>query len=165
MKYILDSSVLIEANNRYYGMDFCPAFWDFILDLNKKGKLFLIDKSVQTISNIDERIKIWIKNNGTEYILKTDEMDSIKIKELTTYIKGINCQDHIKKDFLNSDSFYLFAYILSNKEDYILISFENLNPYATNIKLPNLCKYFKITYTSIYQFLRDEKALFVLGSK
>ena len=28
MLYLLDSNIFIEAKNRYYGMDFCPAFWD-----------------------------------------------------------------------------------------------------------------------------------------
>ena len=27
-RYLLDANVFIEAKNRYYGFDFCPAFWD-----------------------------------------------------------------------------------------------------------------------------------------
>ena len=30
MAYLLDTNVLIEAKNRHYGFDFCPAFCDWI---------------------------------------------------------------------------------------------------------------------------------------
>ena len=26
--YLIDTNVFIEAKNRHYGFDFCPAFWD-----------------------------------------------------------------------------------------------------------------------------------------
>mgnify|MGYP006298525777 CR=1 FL=1 len=35
MAYLLDANVFIEAKNRYYGMDFCPAFWDWLLDARR----------------------------------------------------------------------------------------------------------------------------------
>ncbi|WP_081763821.1 MULTISPECIES: DUF4411 family protein [Nitrincola] len=28
MKYLLDSNTYIQAKNQYYGMDFCPGYWD-----------------------------------------------------------------------------------------------------------------------------------------
>lgn len=28
MAYLLDANVFIQAKNRHYGFDFCPAFWD-----------------------------------------------------------------------------------------------------------------------------------------
>ena len=30
MAYLVDSNVVIQAKNLYYGFDFCPAFWDWI---------------------------------------------------------------------------------------------------------------------------------------
>ena len=37
MSYILDANVFIQAKNEYYGMDFCPAFWDWIITSNSDG--------------------------------------------------------------------------------------------------------------------------------
>lgn len=31
MQYLLDANVFIEAKNRYYGFDFCPAFWNWLI--------------------------------------------------------------------------------------------------------------------------------------
>ncbi|MDR1451520.1 MAG: DUF4411 family protein [Helicobacteraceae bacterium] len=41
--YVLDTNVFIQAKNRYYGMDFCPAFWDFLNTHISNGDFIVID--------------------------------------------------------------------------------------------------------------------------
>jgi len=31
MAYLLDANVFIAAKNLHYGLDFCPAFWDWLV--------------------------------------------------------------------------------------------------------------------------------------
>jgi hypothetical protein len=31
MAYLLDANVFIAAKNLHYGLDFCPAFWDWLI--------------------------------------------------------------------------------------------------------------------------------------
>ena len=40
MAYILDANVFIEAKNRRYGLDFCPAFWEWLIEGNQQIALF-----------------------------------------------------------------------------------------------------------------------------
>jgi hypothetical protein len=42
--YLLDANVFIQAKNLHYGLDFCPAFWEWLLDNNQAGRVFSIDK-------------------------------------------------------------------------------------------------------------------------
>ena len=44
MAYLLDANVLIEAKNRYYGLDFCPAFWDWLIAMNLAGQVTSFQK-------------------------------------------------------------------------------------------------------------------------
>jgi len=44
MKYLLDTKVLIAANNLHYGCDFCPAFWDWLVTSNPKKTVYSILK-------------------------------------------------------------------------------------------------------------------------
>ena len=44
MAHLLDANVLIEGKNRYYGFDFCPAFWDWIDAANVAGRVFSVEK-------------------------------------------------------------------------------------------------------------------------
>jgi hypothetical protein len=49
MAYLLDANVFIEAKNRYYGLDFCPAFWEWLIVSNTSGLVFSIEKVADEI--------------------------------------------------------------------------------------------------------------------
>lgn len=38
MPYLLDANVFIQAKRLHYGMDFCPAFWDWLIAKNATRK-------------------------------------------------------------------------------------------------------------------------------
>jgi hypothetical protein len=44
MSYLLDSDVFIQAKNLHYGLDFCPAFWDWLIASNAKRLVFSTEK-------------------------------------------------------------------------------------------------------------------------
>jgi hypothetical protein len=43
MAYLLDADVFIRAKNLHYGLDFCPAFWEWLIAQNKAGRVFSIE--------------------------------------------------------------------------------------------------------------------------
>jgi hypothetical protein len=43
MAYLIDADIFIAAKNLHYGMDFCPAFWDWLIAANDAGKLLSIE--------------------------------------------------------------------------------------------------------------------------
>ena len=40
--YLVDANVFIQAKNLHYGFDFCPAFWDWLIEQNRAGKVACI---------------------------------------------------------------------------------------------------------------------------
>lgn len=44
MSYLLDSDVFIQAKNLHYGLDFCPAFWDWLIESNGTGLVISTEK-------------------------------------------------------------------------------------------------------------------------
>ena len=52
MAYLLDANVFIQAKNLHYGMDFCPAFWDWLIQQNSANP--------QDISTKDSRQLWWL---------------------------------------------------------------------------------------------------------
>jgi hypothetical protein len=35
--YLLDANVFIQAKNLHYGFDFCPAFWQWLIERHAAG--------------------------------------------------------------------------------------------------------------------------------
>ena len=38
MAYLLDANVFIQAKNLHYGLDFCPAFWDWLIEAKPRAR-------------------------------------------------------------------------------------------------------------------------------
>jgi hypothetical protein len=58
MSYILDADVFIRAKNLHYGLDFCPAFWEWLSMKNAAGQLFSIVVTHEIPSASTRKIKI-----------------------------------------------------------------------------------------------------------
>ena len=42
--YLLDANVFIQAKNLHYGFDFCPAFWDWLIQQNQADRVASVEK-------------------------------------------------------------------------------------------------------------------------
>lgn len=54
MAYLLDANVFIAAKNLHYGLDFCPAFWDWIIEESGVGHVFSVQKVGDEIQAVDD---------------------------------------------------------------------------------------------------------------
>jgi len=59
MAYLLDSNVFIEAKRRYYGFDFCPAFWDWLIEAAGKGLVFSVEKVRDELITGGDELSDW----------------------------------------------------------------------------------------------------------
>jgi hypothetical protein len=66
MAYLLDANIFIQAKNLHYGMDFCPAFWDWLVETNQAGKLHSIEK-------IGDELAVWAGQRDNEFFLPPDD--------------------------------------------------------------------------------------------
>jgi len=39
--YCLDANVLIQAWQKYYSPEICPEYWDNLIELGRKGRIFI----------------------------------------------------------------------------------------------------------------------------
>jgi hypothetical protein len=61
MAYLLDANVFIEAKQRYYGLDFCPAFWQWLIEQNAAGRVFSIEKFEDEIFARADELSAWAR--------------------------------------------------------------------------------------------------------
>jgi hypothetical protein len=44
MAYLLDANVFTGAKNLHYGLDFCPAFWDWLIAGHATATVFSVER-------------------------------------------------------------------------------------------------------------------------
>ncbi len=72
MGYLLDSNVFIEAKNRHYGFDFCPAFWDWIDQTHADGVVFSVDSvRIELLAGNDD-LTFWAQQRLGSFFLLPD---------------------------------------------------------------------------------------------
>lgn len=72
MSYLLDANVFIQAKNLHYGLDFCPAFWQWLIDSHDGGRVFSIDKVAEEIATGADELTQWTQDHGGGLFRKTD---------------------------------------------------------------------------------------------
>jgi len=162
MIYILDANVFIQAKNLYYGMDFCPAFWDWLIEKNKEGIVFSIDKIKNELSVGNDELTEWAEDNDDLFI-KTDTKVVEKFGDISNWVMSQNYEQGAINIFLQAADFYLIAHTMSM--DCVLVTHEVSAPSTKKIKIPNVCIGLGLSFMTPYDMLRREKARFVLGNK
>src|SRR5271166_3874555 len=59
MAYLLDANVFIGAKNLHYGLDFCPAFWEWLIASNASGGVFSIEKVGDEVLALADELSAW----------------------------------------------------------------------------------------------------------
>jgi len=53
-RYLIDTSVFIQAQRTYYAFNLCPGFWESLVWLHKQGRVFSLDKVMEEICDGEE---------------------------------------------------------------------------------------------------------------
>ncbi len=161
-RYLLDANIFIQSYKLHYGLDFCPAFWDWLHIQNEKGIVYSIDAVQNELQNPE--LKKWARknplflssNNPRTYAAKQELSDWMD----NAIVSGIGYADNAKRIFGKSADYPLIAYALAHK--YTVVSFEKLGNTPSKIQIPNACNGVGVKYSSIYEVLRKTNAKFIL---
>jgi hypothetical protein len=72
MSYLLDADVFIRAKNLHYGLDFCPAFWDWLVENNASGTVFSVEKVGDEVQAVADELSEWAEARGAGFFLRPD---------------------------------------------------------------------------------------------
>jgi hypothetical protein len=72
MTYLLDANIFIQAKNLHYGFDFCPAFWDWLIEKNAAGVVASIEKVGDELQAGADSLADWVKERGDGFFLPPD---------------------------------------------------------------------------------------------
>ena len=66
MAYLLDADVFIRAENLHYGLDFCPAFRDWLVAGNESGLAFSVEKVGDEVQAVADELSDWANERAFE---------------------------------------------------------------------------------------------------
>ncbi len=162
MTYLLDANVFIQAKNLHYGLDFCPAFWEWLIDSNASGKVFSIDKVADEISAGADELSDWMRNNGDNLVLDTNSQTATQFGLVSTWVTSQNYEPAAINTFLQIADFYLVAHALSG--GHVVVTHEIPSNSKRRIKIPDACLGLRLRFMTPYEMLRLEQARFILGN-
>ena len=161
MSYLLDSDVFIQAKNLHYGLDFCPAFWDWLIATNTAGLVFSTEKVGDEIDAGADELATWAAARGDGFFLKPDAAILPALATVSSWATGQNYEPAAVSTFLQVADFYLVAHALAH--GHVVVTHEVAAASTKKIKIPNACIGVGVKCMSPFEMLRHERARFVLG--
>ncbi len=161
MKYIFDSNVFIQAKNTYYDFDFCPAFWEYMIDFAQN-----INGGALSVLQVKEELKLgnddlaeWAKALPSSFFIDSPQAS---LRMVVNYINTLPADRGVKDKFVNCGDPYIIAAALHL--NITVVTQEVSAPVSRNkIKIPDVCKHFNIKCINTFDFLKYEKAKFIKG--
>ena len=160
--YLVDSNVFIQAKNLHYGFDFCPAFWDWLVEQNGVGKVASIAKIADELQAGDDELAKWAAERGDGFFLPPDDTLLPALNIVSDWAGDHGYQPVAVATFLQVADYWLVAYALAH--ECIVVTHEVPADTTSKIKIPNACIGLGLSCMSPYEMLRRERARFVLGT-
>lgn len=161
MAYLLDANVFIQAKNLHYGLDFCPAFWEWLIRQNQAGNVFSIEKVADELAAGDDDLSRWARPRGTDFFLPPDETLLGALQQVSRWVTAQQYAPAAVSTSLQVADYYLVAHALGH--GHVVVTHEVPSDGARKVKIPNVCIGLKIKVMSPYEMLRRERARFILG--
>ena len=161
MPYLLDSDVFIQAKNLHYGLDFCPGFWDWLIQRNAANEVFSIEKVGDELAAGGDELSDWAEQRGPGFFLKPDAALLPALGTVSAWVMGQRYDPAAVNTFLQVADYYLVAHALAH--GYTVVTHEKAAPSTKIIKIPNPCIALGVKVMTPFEMLRHERAKFVLG--
>ncbi len=160
MAYLLDANVFIQGKNLHYGLDFCPAFWDWLIHANSKKQVFSIEKVGDEIDALSDELTAWAGQRGPGFFLKPDATVVPAFGSVSAWTAGQGYEPAAVNTFLQVADYYLVSHALAH--GFTVVTHEVASPSTKKIKIPNVCIGLGIKCMTPFEMLRHERARFVL---
>ncbi len=163
MPYLLDSNVFIQAKRLHYGMDFCPAFWDWLIARNPANDVFSIEKVGDELQAGADELADWVDDRGPDFFLKPVPTLLTTLRTVSAWAAGQSYEPAAVNTFLLVADYYLVAHALAH--GHTVVTHEIASTSTKKIKIPDACIGLGIKCVTPYEMLRTERARFILGPK
>jgi len=160
MAYLLDANAFIEAKKRWYGFDFCPAYWDWLDAAHAAGSVFSIERVADEILAGDDELSDWARGRADSFFLRPDGLVLASLSQLSAWVTAGQYDQSAVATFLDVADSYLVAH--AHAHGHTVVTHEKVANSRRNVKIPNACAEMGVKYMTTFDMLRLERARFVV---
>ena len=161
MAYLLDADVFIRAKNLHYGFDFCPAFWEWLVQRNQGGQVYSIERVGDELLAGDDELADWAGDRGDDFFLPPDAALFPALATVSDWVTDQSYDQAAVSTFFQKADYYLVAQAHAGR--HTVVTHEIPSTSSRKIKIPDVCIGLGIKCMTPYEMLKKERARFVLG--
>ena len=158
-KYLLDTSVLIQASKRYYAHDLVSTFWDNLVDQSQAEIISSIDKVKAEIDSRNTFLIDWANNKFRQLDSTANENTGRMYRNLITWSRSQQqYNENAKYEFADDGKADAWLVAHASVNQRVVVTEEVFNPYIKRkIPIPNVYMAFNVRYIDTFQMLRELK--------
>jgi len=158
--YLLDSNIFIEAKNRHYGFDFCPAFWEWLIEQHSAGIVASVDEVAGELRDGNDELARWVAGRP-DFFLAPDAAVVSSLGTLSEWSSTAGYADAAVNEFLRAADYFLIGH--GHAHGCTVVTHEKSKDSKKKIQIPDACAAHGVECIDPYAMLRKEGARFVLG--
>jgi len=162
LRYLLDANTYIEAKNQYYGMDICPAYWDWLDRQFALGTIASVDMIGRELKEGNDELANWVRERPDHFISNDDELTQTLFADIVQFVMEGDYNPGNRDNFLAKADPWIIAKAKAIGAS--VVTHEAVAAANTRkVKVPNICQQFEVPCLNTFRFLRELEARFVLG--
>jgi len=154
--YVLDANAFIQAKRRYYGLDFCPGYWETLVWHQRQGRLCSIDRVRDEILKGGDDLAKWIEGPFGAASFSDSSTPPV-IQNYSQMLAWVMAQpqflDPAKDEFQQVADGWVAAFAKANSR--VVVTLEQFDPVIRKkVPLPNVCRAFDVETITPFEMLR-----------
>ena len=159
--YLVGADVFIEAKNRHYGLDFCPAFWDWLTERNQAGRVASVGRIADELRKEKDELADWVDAQGSAFFQEPDRKVMRAFRSVSNWAGNEGYEPGAIAGFLGGSDCWFLAHALAYR--CTVVTHEIPGAKGGRIGLLAACVGLEIDHANPYEMLRREQARFVVG--
>lgn len=154
MAYLLDTGVFIEAKRRFYGLDFVPGYWDWLMKEANAGTIQSIEKVADEIGAQQDDLSAWAATLPKGFFLRPDATFSGAFQQVSQWALASGFQPAAYNEFLGVADSFLVSQALAGGHTVVTLEKPATTPSKRRIKVPDACAGVSVKCMTPYEVMR-----------
>jgi predicted nucleic acid-binding protein len=156
-RYILDTSVFIQAYRSYYHFDIAPGFWSALIQHASTGVLLSIDRVKDEIDRGKDDLTQWANSHFHGWFESTAVDDVFATyREVIQWAKAQSQYiDAAKDEFAGAKNADAWVVAYAKAKGCVVVTQEKSAPQSkSTVKIPDVCNAFGVTPIDTFEMMR-----------